>query len=111
MEIPKPLEDLILEHANLVPEGFSAFQEGDFAKSIDLFNRVLDQDKNNWQVRLHLARSYENSGDVYTAALHFRVLQQRCSDSNILSAASADLSALETRLLAAKTNSEPSPDR
>lgn len=108
MEIPKPLEDLILAHANLIPDGFSAFQEGNFAKAIELFNQALDQDKNNWKVRLHLAKSYEKLGDIYTAALHFRYLQQRCSDADIVSKSADELSALEDRLTLPKKTSEPS---
>ncbi len=97
MEISKPLEDLILAHANLIPDAFSAFRQGNFPKSIDLFNRALDQDKNNWQVRLYLAMACGNTGNLYAAALHFRYLQQNCTEPDVVSKSTAALSALEKK--------------
>ena len=93
MEIPKPLEDLILAHANLIPDALSAFEDGDFATSVKLFNIALDEDRNNWQVRLQLARAYQKMGDIYTAALHFRYLQQRCTNPDVLAECTEELSA------------------
>jgi tetratricopeptide (TPR) repeat protein len=98
MDIPKELQDLVLSHANLVGDGIAAFRAGDHQRCIDLLNKAIDKEKNNWQARLYLAMAYYSVGNIYTGAIHFRYLQEHCPEPNIKAQSASALKAMDREL-------------
>lgn len=105
MENPKSIEELVLADANLGCDGLAAFDEKNFPKCIELLNKALDREKDNWQARLVLAIAYYNTGDIFTGAIHFRYLNEHCPTAEIRAQSAASLQAMDQELkMAPKLN-------
>jgi hypothetical protein len=98
VEIPQHLQDLVLAEANLEKDGLEAFRRGDYHRCVQIMNKIVDRQKNNWQVRLYLAMSHYSIGDIFTGAIHFRYLEQNCPDEDIRARSRSALAAMEREI-------------
>lgn len=109
MEIPKELEEMVLAEATLEKDAFNAFRHGEYPRCIELMNRLVDRQKDNWKARLYLAMAHYSTGDIYTGAIHFRYLEKHCSDPDIRLKARSALSSIDRDLRAPRTPAPPGP--
>lgn len=89
---------MVLADANLEKDGVEAFRRGDYARCVQIMNKVVDRQKNNWQARLYLAMSHYSTGDIFTGAVHFRYLEQNCPDPDIRAKSQSALTAMDREL-------------
>jgi tetratricopeptide (TPR) repeat protein len=94
----KSLFELVQAHANLVVDGIEAWGAGNFERAIELLTLALDREPAHAKARYHLALSYQASGQLHTAAGHFRQLVTQGDDKEISQAAQSALSAMDSDL-------------
>ena len=92
------LFELVQAHANLVADGIEAWGADDFERAIELLTLALDREPGHSKARYHLALSYQSSGQLHTAAGHFRHLITQGDDKDISQASQAALSAMDGEL-------------
>jgi tetratricopeptide (TPR) repeat protein len=102
VEIPEPLQNLILSNVNLVDDGIAAFRVKDYAQSIKCLSRALDKDKTDWRARMFLSMSYYATGATFPAANHLRYLHEHCPDQLVREKSKIALDSLQQRLEAAR---------
>lgn len=95
MEIPKHLQDLVLAEANLEKDGLEAFRRGEYVRCVQIMNKVVDRERDNWQARLYLAMSHFSIGEIFMGTMHFRYLEQNCPDEDVRAKSRGALTSVE----------------
>jgi len=98
MEIPKPLEELVLSNKNPVEDGINAFRAQDYAQAIKLLSRALDKNKTDWRARMFLSMAYYTTGATFPAISHLKYLQMNCPDDLVKQKSTIALDSLEQRV-------------
>jgi cytochrome c-type biogenesis protein CcmH/NrfG len=98
MDIPEPLQNLVLSNANLVEDGVAAFRLQDFKACIKHLSRALDKNKSDWRARMFLAMAYFTTGETFPAANHLRYLHDKCPDQLVKTKSAQALALLENKI-------------
>jgi cytochrome c-type biogenesis protein CcmH/NrfG len=98
MDVPKPLQDLILSNTNQVEDGIAAFRSQDYKQCIKLLSRALDKNKTDWRARMYLSMAYYTTGATFPAISHLKYLQLNCPDDLVKEKSAVALASLEERV-------------
>jgi hypothetical protein len=102
VDIPEPIQDMVLSNANLVDDGVAAFRSKDFDSCIRLMSRAIDKNKSDWRARMFLAMAYYATGSSFPAANHLRYLHEHCPNDIVKTRSAKALTVLEQRLDSAR---------
>lgn len=92
--------------SRLLEEAKNSYRDRDFKTAMDLFSRILDKDKNQWESILYLAMCYYKLGMVQMSLQRFRYLSENCPERDIREKATAAMGPIKQEAAAMMTITE-----
>jgi hypothetical protein len=79
---------------NFFESGLQAYRAGDFGNAVMIFIKGLEEDKDNWEMRLYLGMAYARLGHPREAKTEFLAVRDFARDPDHRKKANAALQAL-----------------